>query len=118
MKSTIALVGHCQPDAYMLRSAVSYIYRDATFVHINDDQSLTSALLNGNIALLVNRKLDGDFAYSDGIELLRDVLKAHPNTKGLLISNFADAQEKSTHAGATQGFGKKRNRHSKNERMP
>lgn len=56
--------------------------------------------------VLINRKLDAD--YSDGMAILKaiqqdDALSAIPV---MLVSNFAEWQEKAVEAGATYGIGK------------
>lgn len=56
--------------------------------------------------VLINRKLDAD--YSDGMEILKaikqdEVLSAIPV---MLVSNFAEWQEKAVEAGAVYGIGK------------
>lgn len=102
----VALVGHCGPDQWALRSAVGSALPGAEFVSINDEQTLQSSLGALDLAL-VNRVLDGRFPSESGIELIgRFASKAQPRPALLLISNFPDAQRDAEAAGAAPGFGK------------
>lgn len=102
----VALVGHCGPDQWALRSAVSSALPGAEFVSINDEGSLRSGLHEFDLAL-VNRVLDGRFEGDSGIGLIGR-FSGQPTTRPamLLISNFPDAQREAEAAGASPGFGK------------
>lgn len=103
----IVLVGHCGPDASMLRSAVRGAVGDVLFESANDDASLSRAVEGADLAL-VNRVLEGSFSAADGIELIGQL--AARRTGGtpslMLVSNFEDAQARAVQAGAAPGFGK------------
>lgn len=106
MPTRIALVGHCGPDSYMLKSAVKYAVKGAELHMISDESALTRLLDTGPALLLVNRMLDGRFETHEGIELIRKLKASHPNASLMLISNFADSQRDAEAAGARPGFGK------------
>jgi len=103
-KPRIALVGHCGPDSYALRSAARRAVPEAEVEFITDEPSALKAAAAGAL-LLVNRVLDGDFKDDDGQSLINKVLATGSN-KVMLISNFPDAQAAAEKAGALPGFGK------------
>lgn len=102
--ATVLLVGHCGPDAYMLRSAVRSALPDAQINMVDDDAALAAALDPADL-VLVNRVLDGRFASTDGIGLI-EALSANKSARFMLVSNFADAQARAEAVGALPGFGK------------
>ncbi|MGC4032014.1 MAG: hypothetical protein QM754_09820 [Tepidisphaeraceae bacterium] len=106
MPVKIALVGHCGPDSFMLRSAVKYAVKDAEVVMITDDTVLSAELSNGLSLLLVNRMLDGNFELHEGVELIRRLHTTYPQLAIMLISNYADSQKAAEAVGALPGFGK------------
>lgn len=101
---TVLLVGHCGPDAYMLRSAVRSALPNAEIVMVDDEATLAAKLDSANL-LLVNRVLDGRFESDDGIGLIASLSPDRP-ARFMLVSNFADAQARAEAAGAVPGFGK------------
>ena len=103
-EKTILLVGHCVPDAFMLRSAVRSLVPGAEIVKIRDQSTLGEYLGSADLAL-VNRVLDGRFASDDGVELIAS-LSPQTQTRFMLVSNFSDAQARAEQAGAMPGFGK------------
>lgn len=101
---TIALVGHCGPDAFALQSAVMGAVPGASITRINSGAELVGQM--GDLSLLlVNRVLDGAFDDESGIELIRQLGEGAP--KAMLISNYPEALQESLAAGAVMGFGKK-----------
>lgn len=96
------LVGHCGPDASMLRSAIRRAVPAATFAEARDDASLAPHRTDRS-AWLVNRALDGDFGVADGIEL---IARERGAVRTALVSNFPEAQRAAEAAGAMPGFGK------------
>jgi len=96
------LVGHCGPDASMLRSAIRRAVPEATFAEARDDASL-AAHRDGKSGWIVNRALDGDFAVADGIAL---IARERGAVRCVLVSNFPEAQQAAETAGALPGFGK------------
>ena len=107
MSKTIVLVGHCGPDAGLLRSAVSRAVPAASIASANDMASLMTHA-SANHLLLINRALDGEFDGTDsGVELIRRIRRNPAPPAAMLISNFPEAQAEAVEAGALPGFGKK-----------
>ena len=103
----VVLVGHCSPDAFMLKSMVDRVL-PGTEVHvINDDDSLSGHQAEDSI-WLVNRILDGAFSVGEsGLDLIRDRIDAHPGARIVLISDLEQHQQTAESLGASPGFGKK-----------
>ena len=106
MSKTIALVGHCGPDSYMLRSAVKYAVPGADVLMITDQDALNDLIEKGVDLLLVNRMLDGLFDAGVGVELIEALRTSHPQVRSMLISNYPESQAEAEAAGARPGFGK------------
>lgn len=104
-KPVIVLVGHCGPDAWALKSAVSRAVAGASVVFANDAEALAKHLPGADL-LLVNRVLDGEFDVQSGIDLIRALSQSPGSPRCMLISNFAEAQAGAQEAGALPGFGK------------
>lgn len=96
------LVGHCGPDASMLRSAIRRAVPAATFAEAHDDAALARHRGDGSV-WLVNRALDGDFDVADGVAL---IARERGAVRSALVSNFPEAQQAAEAAGAMPGFGK------------
>ena len=103
---TFVLIGHCGPDSYLLKSAISRAVPHASIVFADDEDSMRSRL-TGDFILLINRVLDGGFDTDSGVELIGRLAKSSPRTVMMLISNHADAQQQALAAGAMPGFGKR-----------
>jgi len=103
-KKRVVLVGHCGPDSYALRSAVSSAAPGVEVVFANDDAELEK-IAQGSSLLLVNRVLDGDFAEESGMALIGRL--AANGAKVMLVSNFPEAHAEAEKLGALPGFGKK-----------
>lgn len=112
----VLLVGHCVPDAYMLKNIVERYVPSAVVLSITQQADLERELAaspphstphSPPHVLLVNRVIDGYFEHSIGQVLIRS-LAARPNfTPSLiLISNLDEAQRDAESAGAMPGFGK------------
>ncbi len=99
------LVGHCSPDAGMLRSAVRRVVPGAAFVGVNSAAALAEHRHAGAI-WLVNRVLDGSFGSDDGLAIVARGAALPDGPVILLISNFDEAQQAAMAAGAFRGFGK------------
>ena len=106
MTRKVLSVGQCRPD----HAAISHFLTsnfDAQVIAADLPGEAHKVLSSQDIALvLINRNLDAD--YSDGMEILRTI-KANEATADIpvmLVSNFADWQEKAVHEGAIYGFGK------------
>lgn len=102
-ETTIALVGHCRPDSFAMRSALGRYAPGAVFVDVNDSAGLASQAEAG--ALLVNRVLDGRFGTGSGLELIGSLPEAQ-RRRATLISNLPEAQAEAVALGAVPGFGK------------
>ena len=102
-ETTIALVGHCRPDSFAMRSALGRYAPGAVFVDVNDSAGL-AAHANAS-ALLVNRVLDGRFDTGNGVELIGSLPEAQ-RRRATLVSNLPDAQAEAVALGAVPGFGK------------
>lgn len=102
----IALVGHCGPDCSMLRAALASAAPGCAIERVQDEAGAVAAHKAAAL-LLINRVLDGDFADSSGIGLIRR-LAASGSGGGvlMLVSDLAVAQSEATLAGAAEGFGK------------
>src|SRR6267142_2034982 len=95
----IVLVGHCGPDSYALRSAVSRMAPGAAVVFAGDDAALEKELSGADL-LLVNRMLDGDYALASGVDLIRSLAAQKDRRPALmLVSNFAESQAEAEAAG-------------------
>jgi hypothetical protein len=82
----------------------------ATVVAVHDQTELDAELAGGksdSVLLLVNRVLEPGFATESGLELLAELHRGFPGVRMVLVSNYADAQEKAVATGARAGFGKK-----------
>jgi len=102
----VMLVGHCGPDAIMLKTVVQRALPEASVELVNDQESLDAALA-GDVVLLVNRELDGAFHVgTGGIDLIRQLAQSDSPPPMLLVSNFEEAQSEAQAAGAMPGFGK------------
>jgi hypothetical protein len=104
----IVLVGHCGPDSYSLRSAVSRMVPGAAVVFANDERALAGELPTADL-LLVNRLLDGEYSAATGVDLIRAVGAAGGSKRPamMLVSNLPEAQAEAQAAGAAPGFGKR-----------
>ena len=104
----VALVGHCGADASFLKRFVSRVDGHASVIRVGDERSLRDAVESAGV-MLVNRVLDGSFATSSGVELIRMLSAARGDAARpalLLVSNYADARGEAEAAGAMPGFGK------------
>jgi CheY-like chemotaxis protein len=106
-RKSIVLVGHCGPDAAMLRSLVGRVAPDVPLVAADDAESL-DPLVNPGCVLLINRVLDWGFETTNGIELIQGLAARSDAPVMLLVSNYEEAQREAVEAGAMPGFGKSR----------
>ena len=103
----VVLVGHCTPDAFMLKGMVDRVLPGAAVHSINDDESLSDHYGEESV-WLVNRILDGAFAVGQsGMDLIESRFKGLPGAKVLLISDIEEHQANAEKLGAHPGFGKK-----------
>jgi len=102
----IALVGHCGPDAFALRSAAGSLVPGAEVSMVTDEAGLRAALESADL-LLINRVLDGAFGTDSGVELIRILAASEVGPALMLVSNYAEALAEAEAAGAMPGFGKR-----------
>jgi hypothetical protein len=100
----ILLVGHCGPDAAMLKHSVQRFADDAEVELVNEQGSGDQA--GPDTLLLVNRVLDGDFQDATGPDMLARLHQQDRPPRLMLVSNFDDAQQAAISSGAYPGFGK------------
>lgn len=106
MSKTVLSVGQCRPDG----AAIAHYMKSnfgATVIAVDlPDQALSVLESNAIDLVLVNRKLDIDM--SDGLEILKSIrsTSSKRDVPVMLVSNYADWQEKAVQMGATYGFGK------------
>lgn len=103
----VLLVGHCGPDSSYLRMAVKSAGGNVTMLAADDDLELREALDAGVDLVLFNRELGYGFEVDKGVDVIRSLKAAYPNTKMMLVSNYPDAQAAAVAAGALPGFGKR-----------
>ena len=105
-QKTVLSIGQCRPD----QAAIShYLTSHFSARVLTADLPTDAYQLIGSQSfdlILVNRKLDAD--YSDGMEIVRNLCtdEATAEIPVMLVSNFAEWQEKAVEMGAVYGFGK------------
>ncbi len=99
-------IGQCGPDHFR----IAHVLNEHFDVHIEQAHSRSEALRKARAGsfdlILVNRLLDADG--DSGMEII-EALKSDESTATvpvMLVSNFSDAQQTATAAGAVPGFGK------------
>jgi CheY-like chemotaxis protein len=106
MSKRVLDVGNCVPDHAAIK-ALLQAHFDCQVVPCDGPEQTLAELDAGQVDLiLVNRKLDRD--YSDGIEIIRQ-LKQDPQRADIpmmLITNYAEHQDRAEALGAARGFGK------------
>lgn len=100
----IVLVGHCVPDSFMLKGVIEKAVPGANVVRANTDAELSRESA-GAALLVVNRVLDGDFADTAGLSVVKAA--AARGARSMLISNFPESRAEAEAAGGEPGFGKK-----------
>jgi len=102
----IALVGHCGPDSWMLKSVAQRAFPGGEVVMVQDDASARSEAARADL-LLINRKLDGEFPTGSGLDLIGELIPMKGRRAAvMLVGNHADAQAVAVELGAILGFGK------------
>lgn len=103
----ILLVGHCTPDAWMLRTAVGRADEDAEIDVVNDESQLRGHVQEPDrpVVALINRKLDGRFDAEDGLSLMATF--GAGSSVPVLVSDLPEAHERAREAGGHPGFGKR-----------
>jgi two-component SAPR family response regulator len=99
-------VGNCGPDHSAIRKMLTTNFGVEVIQTHGMDDTLAELQKNTIDLVLINRKLDQD--YSDGMVILEQI-KSKPEYSDLpvmLITNYAEYQEKAVALGALHGFGK------------
>ena len=127
-RDTVLLVGHCGPDAWMLRSMVQRVLPEVRVQVVNTVRELDEHAQRSKV-WLVNRVLDGHFDADTGVELIERTIGSdrfgsvvtapadveEPDAEDaagaggialMLISDYPDAQRAARDVGAFPGFGK------------
>lgn len=103
---TVALIGHCGPDSWMLKGVVERAVPGVRVEMVHDEAGAATAAAACDL-LLVNREMDGDFNDRSGVSLIAGLAGDRSRRATMmLVSNYADAQEAARKAGAMPGFGK------------
>ena len=105
-QKTVLSIGQCRPDQAAIAHYLTSHF-GARVLTADLPADAYQLLKNQSVDLvLVNRKLDSD--YSDGMEIVKQLCgdRATASLPVMLISNFAEWQEKAVALGATYGFGK------------
>lgn len=106
VQKTVLSIGQCRPDNAAINHFLTSNF-DVQVLTADRMEDSIKALQSHSIDLiLINRKLDAD--YSDGMEILKTIKadSAKARIPVMLISNFAEWQEKAVDCGAVYGFGK------------
>lgn len=106
MSQTIVLVGHCGIDGPRLQTVVSQCLKGCEVLRVNKQGDLEAACEEGADLMLVNREPVG-FDGTEGLDLIRQLRERYPEQKVMLVSDFSEAQQEATAAGALPGFGKR-----------
>jgi hypothetical protein len=88
-----------------MQSEIAYFMRDAEVKRINCDADLEQACDDGADLLLINREPLG-FEPRLGQDLIRELHDKYPDQKLVLVSDYDEAQQEASNAGALPGFGK------------
>ena len=106
MSKRVLSVGQCVPDDGKILQFLTSHFDVQMIRSVDKEDALARIQTESFNLILVNRKLDID--YTDGMAVIQ-AIQDNPDintTPVMLISNYADAQEKAIQAGAEQGFGK------------
>ena len=103
MSRRVLSVGQCSFDHGNLSRVLRAELGAEVVPAATAEEALAAARRGGFALVLVNRVFDADGG--SGLELIPR-LKEAAEVPVMLVSNFADAQEKAVEAGAVPGFGK------------
>jgi len=100
----VVAAGNCMADHGSLSSLLTSQFQ-AELVGVDSAAELQAALEKGDVDLvLVNRVFDRNGA--DGVAVIAEICAQEATPPVMLISNFAEAQQRAEAAGALPGFGK------------
>ena len=103
---TVLSVGQCRPDSAAIAHYLKTNFNAFVLTAELPDQALDSLRKNAVDLVLINRKLDIDS--SDGLAILTQI-RADSKISSvpvMLVSNYAEWQQKAVEMGAIYGFGK------------
>ncbi len=103
---TVLSVGQCRPDSAAIAHYLKTNFNALVLTADLPDQALDSLRKNAVDLVLINRKLDIDS--SDGLAILTQI-RADSKISSvpvMLVSNYAEWQQKAVEMGAIYGFGK------------
>lgn len=102
---TVLSVGQCRPDSAAIAHYLKTHFKANVLLADLPEQALTVLNENPVDLVLLNRKLDIDS--SDGLAILPLIrTSCRPDVPVMLVSNYADWQQKAVEMGAVYGFGK------------
>ena len=103
---TVLSIGQCRPDSAAIAHYLSTHFQANVLTADLPEAALKSLQSNAVDLVLINRQLDADG--SDGLEILTTIRSGSTNADVpvMLVSNYAEWQQKAVGMGATYGFGK------------
>jgi uncharacterized phage-like protein YoqJ len=107
MSKKVVLVGHCGADSSYLKLMVRQADPDAQVVGAQNSAELKQLLDEGAELVLFNRQVDYGFSSYEGVEIIREFKKSHPNARLMMITNYPESQQAAIAAGGLPGFGKR-----------
>ena len=106
LPKTVLSVGQCRPDHAAISHYLTSHFGAKVVAAATAAETYELLKQQGVDLVLVNRKLDAD--YSDGMEIIQQLCsdRATSEIPVMLVSNYAEWQEKAVALGAIYGFGK------------
>lgn len=96
------IVGHCHVNSPRLSQIVKQL--GITPVRISSKDDLFKFLReDSDVLILVNRIFES--TGEEGISVIEEVKALFPDTKVMLVSNYAESQDQAVQFGAIKGFG-------------
>ena len=116
-QKTVLSIGQCRPDSAAISHYLKTHFGATVLTADLPDEALAILLKSSVDLVLINRLLDMDS--SDGLAILSQIrVSSKPDVPVMLVSNYAEWQEKAVEMGATYGFGKAQlNRPETRERL-
>ena len=116
-QKTVLSIGQCRPDSAAISLYLKTHFGATVLTADLPDEALAILLKSSVDLVLINRLLDMDS--SDGLAILSQIrVSSKPDVPVMLVSNYAEWQEKAVEMGATYGFGKAQlNRPETRERL-
>ena len=103
---TVLSIGQCRPDSAAIAHYLTTHFRANVLTADLPATALKTLQCHAVDLVLINRQLDADG--SDGLEILTMIRSgsANPDVPVMLVSNYAEWQQKAVGMGAIHGFGK------------